>query len=36
MDDFNKLKSDKNLNEGQRETIDSQINEREGRITERK
>ena len=34
VDDFNKLKSDETLNEEQKQTIDSQINEREGRVTE--
>ena len=34
IDDFNKRKTDKTLNERQRETMDHQINEREGQITE--
>ena len=34
IDDFNKLKTDETLNESQKQTIDHQINEREGRVTE--
>ena len=34
IDDFNKRKTNETLNEEQKQTIDHQINEREGRITE--
>ena len=34
IEDFNKLKTDETLNEEQKQKIDSQINEREGRVTE--
>ena len=34
IDDFNKRKTDETLNEEQKQTIDHQINEREGRVTE--